>query len=44
MKRVEELEQKLDALIEEFSDVSYEDFADTFEYYASTMKSKASRL
>ena len=35
MKRIEEFEAKLDALLEEFNDVECEDLADSLAYYAS---------
>ena len=35
MKRIDEFEQRIDALLEEFSDLPYEDIADSFEYYAA---------
>lgn len=41
MKRQDEFEQRLDKLIEEFSDMEYEDIAESFEYYASMYKQKA---
>ena len=41
MKRQDEFEQKLDKLIDEFSDVEYEDIADSLEYYASMYNQKA---
>ena len=41
MKRTEELECKLDALIEEFSDLSYEDIADILEYRTNDYQRKA---
>lgn len=34
MKRIEEFESKLDALLEEFSDLEYEEIADSLEFYA----------
>ena len=43
MKRTEELECKLDALLEEFSDVSCEDIADILDYMASEYQNKANR-
>lgn len=41
MKRQDEFEQKLDKLIDEFSDMEYEDIAYSLEYYASMYKQKA---
>ena len=43
MKRIEELECKLDALLEEFSDLSCEDIADILEYRATEYQRKANR-
>jgi len=43
MKRIDEFEQKLDALLEEFKDVSYIELADSLEYYASKMQVKSNR-
>ena len=43
MKRTEELECKLDALLEDFSDVSFEEIADILEYRANEYQSKANR-
>lgn len=39
MKRVDELRKKLDELINEFSDLSYDDIADELNFYASVCKS-----
>lgn len=39
--RREELEKKIDSLLEEFSDVSLEDIADVFDYYAGVYQFKA---
>lgn len=41
MKRTDEFECKLDALIDEFSDLSCQDMADSLEYYYQQMQSKA---
>jgi uncharacterized protein (DUF433 family) len=41
MKRQDEFERRLDKLIEEFSDMEYEDIAESLEYYASMYKQKA---
>ena len=43
MKRIEEFETKLDALIEEFSDLSCEDLADSLDYRATNFSRKANR-
>ena len=43
MKRKEELECKLDKLLEEFSDLSYEDIADVLEYRTCEYQCKANR-
>lgn len=40
MKRIDEFEEALDTLLEQFSDVDCEDLADSFEYYASSMRAK----
>lgn len=39
--RKEELEKRIDSLLEEFSDVSIEDVADVFDYYAGVYQFKA---
>lgn len=41
MDRLSEFEARIDALIEEFSDLSYEDLADSFECYTNNMLRKA---
>lgn len=41
MKRIDEFRQKLDILLDEFSDTSYEDIADELEYRASEYQRKA---
>ena len=43
MKRIDEFEQKLDALLEEFNDVPCSDLADSLEYYYQDMQAKANR-
>lgn len=43
MKRIEELECKLDALLEEFSDLSCEDIADILEYRTTEYQRKVNR-
>ena len=43
MKRTEELERKLDALLEEFSDLSCEDIADILEYRTTEYQRKVNR-
>lgn len=40
MKRIDEFTERLDELLEEFSDLSYEDIADELEYHASTYQRK----
>ena len=40
MKRIEEFETKMDALLEEFSDISYEELADSLEYYSDNLRRK----
>lgn len=35
MNRIDEFEQKLDALLAEFSDVDSEELAESLEYYAN---------
>lgn len=40
MKRIDEFERALDALLEQYSDVDCEDLADSFDYYASSMRAK----
>ena len=41
MKRIEEFECKLDALLEEFSDVSRSDMAESFAFYEAQMRMKS---
>ena len=41
MKRQDEFNQRLDKLIDEFTDMEYEDIADSLEYYASMYQQKA---
>jgi uncharacterized protein (DUF433 family) len=41
LKRQDEFEQKLDKLLKEFSDLEYEDIAESLEYYASMYQQKA---
>lgn len=41
MKRQDEFEQRLDKLIDEFSDIEYKDIAESLEYYASMYQQKA---
>ena len=41
MKRTDEFTKKLDDLLEEFSDLSYEDIADELDYRASEYQRKA---
>lgn len=43
MARTDELYSKIDALLEEFADMSYEDLADVFDYYASDLRAKSNR-
>lgn len=33
MKRIDQFREKMDALLDEFSDISYEDLSDELEYY-----------
>lgn len=41
MKRIEEFETKVEELIKSFSDIPYEDLADSLEYYYIECKTKA---
>jgi hypothetical protein len=41
MKRQDEFEQKLDKLIDEFSDIDYKDIAESLAFYASMCQQKA---
>jgi uncharacterized protein (DUF433 family) len=41
--RIDEFEKRLDELIDEFSDISYEDLANSLEYYSETYRAKANR-
>lgn len=43
MDRVAEFEKRIDELIEEFSDLSYQDMADSFEYFSNSMQAKVNR-
>lgn len=43
IKRIDEFGQRMDALLKEFSDVDEQDLADSLDYYASDMQSKANR-
>lgn len=43
MKRIDEFEQRLDMLLEEFSDIENSELADCFEYYAGTYTMKSTR-
>lgn len=43
MKRIDEFVLKLDELLEEFKDLSYEDIADELGFRASEYQSKANR-
>ena len=43
MKRIEEFESRIDALIEEFSDIPLEDVAESLEFYADVFKAKTER-
>lgn len=43
MSRFDEFETKLEALITEFSDMSYEDIADALEYQTDRARSMANR-
>lgn len=40
MKRIDEFEKRLDELIQEFSDIDYQDLAESFEYYAAQCMKK----
>ena len=41
MKRIDEFRQKLDAVLDEFSDVPLEEIADELDYQASEYQRKA---
>lgn len=43
MKRIDELRQRLDALLDDFSDMPYDEIADELEFRASEYQMKASR-
>ena len=43
MKRTEELECKLDQLLKEYEDLSYEEIAEILEYRANEYQAKANR-
>jgi uncharacterized protein (DUF433 family) len=40
MSRISDFETKLDTLIDDFNDVSYEDLADSLEYYSVVYRNK----
>lgn len=40
MERLQEFNARLDELIKEFSDASYEDLADSLEYYSVMTRAK----
>lgn len=40
-QRLQEFETKLDALLKDFSDVPYEDLAESLEYYSISSRMKA---
>lgn len=42
--RREEFEKKLDALLDEFSDMDFEEIADSLDYYASIYSRKANQV
>ena len=42
-KRLDEFETKLDKLLEEFTDIDYDELADSLEYYSDTFRAKANR-
>lgn len=41
--RLDEFEKRMDELLEEFTDISYEELADSLEYYADAYRAKANR-
>lgn len=43
MKRIDKFEQELDSLITKYSDLSYEEIADSLEYYADMYRRKANK-
>lgn len=43
MKRKDEFECRLDALLKEFSDLEYSEIADVLDYYACDYQRKADR-
>lgn len=43
IKRIDEFGQRMDALLKEFNDVDEQDLADSLDYYASDMQSRANR-
>ena len=44
MARTDELYSRIDALLEEFNDMSYEDLADVFEYYVSDLNAHYNKI
>jgi len=43
MKRKDEFEAKIDSLIKEYTDLSYEEIADILDYYSGMMASRANK-
>lgn len=43
LKRVDKFEQELDSLITKYSDLSYEEIADSLEYYCDMYRRKIGR-
>ena len=43
MARIDEFEKELDELLEKYNDLSYNDLADSLEYYSSEYSMKAER-
>ena len=43
MKRVEHFEAQLDKLLKEYTDLSYEEIADSLEYYGDMYRRKIGR-
>lgn len=41
MKRIDQFREKMDALLDEFSDLSYEEIADELDFYSSHCQRKS---
>lgn len=44
LKQIDKFEQELDSLITKYSDLSYEELADSLEYYSDMCRRKENKL